>query len=312
MPSVVAERAPVGSPDGLRRIRALHDAALALDGHESMGEAVWRDLAAPGPASSGFLATRDGVDVAYAHVAALDTAVADRYLIGLCVHPDARDDPAVAVVVLDESLAWITDLGGGHAVLWLHGVTDGGDAAALGAGFAAARDLIEMRVRLPLHVPLEWPPGIEVRAFRPGADDAAWLAVNNRAFAGHPEQGDWEPATLHRRMAEPWFDPELLRLAFDADGLVGSIWMKLHEQAPGAGAHELPLGEIFVIGVDPRAQELRLGRPLAICGLDLVSARGAPVGMLFVAAEHARARRLYTSLGFHEHRRDRAYERDVP
>jgi mycothiol synthase len=304
----------VTSPDVVRRIRALHDAAVAADGHESMGEAVWRDLAAPGPVTAGFLATRAGHDIGYAHVARVDTADPDRYVVGLCVRPDARDDPSVAAAVLGAATTWIAGLGGGHATLFVHGVTAQADAAARAAGFLPARELLEMRVRLPLGVTVSWPRGVEVRAFRPGLDDAAWLAVNNRAFAGHPEQGAWEPSTLRRRMAEPWFDPGLLQLAFDAEGLAGSIWMKLHPSRPGDGTDgtDAPVGEIFVIAVDPRAQHLGLGRPLAVSGLELVAARGARVGMLFVAAEHARARHLYTSLGFHDHRLDRAYERDVP
>ena len=50
--------------------------------------------------------------------------------------------------------------------------------------------------------------------------------MNNRAFAGHPEQGGWPEPTLARRMAEPWFDPTLFLLAFDAEGLAGFNWLK--------------------------------------------------------------------------------------
>ena len=55
--------------------------------------------------------------------------------------------------------------------------------------------------------------------------------MNNRAFAGHPDQGGWHEATLRARMAEPWFDPSLFLLAFDAEGLAGFNWLKLHAPA---------------------------------------------------------------------------------
>ena len=81
------------------------------------------------------------------------------------------------------------------------------------------RDLYQMRVALPLDESPAFPDGVEVRPFVPGTDEAAWLEINNRAFANHPEQGGWIRETLARRMAEPWFDPELFLLAFD-----GTSW----------------------------------------------------------------------------------------
>jgi mycothiol synthase len=71
------------------------------------------------------------------------------------------------------------------------------------------------------------------------------------------------------------------------------------------------IGEIFVIGVDPSYQGRGLGRALAVEGLTRLAANGITAGMLFVAAENAGALALYRSLGFTEHRLDRAYQHDV-
>ena len=62
------------------------------------------------------------------------------------------------------------------------------------SGLEATGTSLQMRVPLP--VPTERPPAgpvtLPLRPFRPGADEAAWLAVNGRAFASHPEQGHWD------------------------------------------------------------------------------------------------------------------------
>src|SRR4029078_10806166 len=133
----------------------------------------------------------------------------------------------------------------------------------------------------------------EVRTFEPGRDERAWLDVNNRAFANHAEQGGWIEETLHRRIEEPWFDPKLFFLAFDAKGLAGFNWLKIHD----AHGRDPRLGEIFVIGTDHRAQGSALGRALAIIGLDGAHERGVDTGSLCVAAENKGAIHLYRSLG---------------
>ena len=159
-----------------------------------------------------------------------------------------------------------------------------------------------MRAPLPIDHAAPVVDGITVRAFEPGRDDADWLAVNNRAFVGHPDQGGWTEKTLRDRMAEPWFDPTLFLLAVDAKGLAGFNWLKQH----AARVPDPALGEIYVIGVDPRAQGTGLGRALAIEGLHAVHRRGSTAAMLFCAADNSGALALYRSLGFSVHRTDRA------
>ena len=144
-----------------------------------------------------------------------------------------------------------------------------------------------------------------VRTFRPGEDEAAWLEVNNRAFAGHPEQGDWTLATIEAREAEDWFHPAGFLLAFDADGLAGFCWTKVHLDTQPV------LGEIYVIAVDPDFHGLGLGRAMTIAGLDHLARAGVGVGMLFVDADNAAALGLYRDLGFSIHRTDCAFVGDI-
>ncbi len=290
-------------------IRGLADASERATGHEALNEATWVDITHPGPDSAGFLATGEGRLLGYAHVARADNTdgtVAGEFSVGLVVDPSTDPDTIVAPL-LDAVAAHATRIGGTTLVLWRFAPTAAEDARLRAAGFTPVRELYQMRVPLPLAEVAHWPEGISLRMFEPGRDDEAWLGVNNRAFRSHAEQGGWTVETLQRRMAEEWFDPSLFLLAVDHDGILGFNWCKLHE----ATATEPVLGEIFVIGVDDRARGRRVGRPLAVTGLDLMAKRDAPVGMLYCASDNQPALRLYRSLGFGVHRVDRAYERQL-
>lgn len=296
------------TPADLVTVTRLHDDAEAIDGHASLGEAVWRDLDRPLEAvSAGVVALDDGRIVGFAYAHRSDNVTPAHWDLGFVVHPDARRNANVAVALLERAAEHVADQGGGLVVLWIFEAGEDDDAAAARAGFRRQRELLQMRVALPLAEQPAWPPGVEVRPFVPREDDAAWLAVNNRAFEGHPEQGGWTESTLARRLAEPWFDPKGFLLAFDADGLAGFCWTKIH---PATDA-DPELGEIFVIGVDPSRTGAGLGRALVVAGLSSLAERGVRTGMLFVDGDNEAALRLYESLGFRTHRRDRAYEREV-
>ena len=181
------------------------------------------------------------------------------------------------------------------AIRWAPRPTPEDDAAAKAAGMSEVRDLLQMQ--RPLPVGLAW--SLQVRPFVVGQDEDAWLRVNNRAFAEHPEQGAWDRAALEKVLAEPWFDPRGFLLHEIEGRLAGFCWTKVHpEERP-------PLGEIFVIAVDPDFGGRGLGHQLTLAGLDHLCAGGLTVGMLYVDATNDRARRMYEELGFvvdHIHR----------
>lgn len=179
------------------------------------------------------------------------------------------------------------------------------DTAAAGmAGLGPVRDVFQLRRPLPVEPEARARyPAIDVRAFRPGTDDeAAWLACNNRAFASHPDQAGFTVARLHRLMAELWFEPAGFLLHESAGELAGFCWTKVHDH------EQPPLGEIFVIGVDPAHAGSGLGGSLTLAGLQSLSQRGLRVGMLYVDEDNATARRMYERLGFTVHHIDRIYE----
>ena len=85
--------------------------------------------------------------------------------------------------------------------------------------------------------------------------------------------------------------------------MVGSCWTKRTDD-PGRP----PIGEIYVIGVDPSTQGLGLGPALVADGLDHLARRcGAEIGMLYVDAANAPAVAMYGRLGFRQVREDHAY-----
>jgi len=187
------------------------------------------------------------------------------------------------------------EAGPGELRVWAHGDLPAATALAAAAGFHRSRALWQMSRSLaaPLAEP-RLPAGVTVRTFQVAEDEDAWVAVNHRAFARHPEQGSWTRAELELREREPWFDPEGFFLAQRDHGLAGFHWTKVHPGQGGSAA----IGEVYVIGIDPAEQGSGLGRALTVIGLQYLRSKGLPAVMLYVDESNPAAIRLYESLGF--------------
>jgi mycothiol synthase len=199
-------------------------------------------------------------------------------------------------------------LGGVRA--WAHGDLPCAQGFARAVGAKRVRRLLMMGADLaaakadgPAAEATRW----RVREFVPGRDDPLWVALNAEAFAGHPEQGALSADDLGRRVNQPWYAAGDLVLAEDDAGgggavsAAGYVWVKI--DPPGGD-----VGEIYAIGVHPRAQGQGLGHVLFRAGLRRLVQRGARRVVLYVEAASEPAVRLYRRHGLVEIGADAQYE----
>ena len=283
------------TPGLAAQVQALAAAATRADGVPPLSEDVLLQVRHGSGAQARDLAltAADGALTGYAHLDAPDTDGRGGDASGeLVVHPAWRRRE-LGTALASALLAGATGYG---VRLWAHGELPGAVGLAKAAGFSRYRALL--RLRMPLAaVPEEepaLPPGMSIRTFRTGMDDDAWLAVNRRAFAHHPEQGSWTREDLRRRETEEWFDPDGFFLAERDGRLAGFHWTKVHPDGGDGG----PIGEVYVVGVDPGQQGGGLGRALTLAGLRHLRRLGLADVMLYVDEDNVAAVRMYTALGF--------------
>ncbi len=252
-------------------VHALVNAVEARDGEPPLSDQALTRL---GATDVGHLLARDGDRLA--GYAQLDASTLE--LAG----------DAAAVRALLDAVEARGDAGGVR--VWSHGRRSPVGPALESRGYRSIRTLHQFRRSLAEPVPdAPVPDGVTIRAFVPGQDEAAWLQVNAAAFAAHAEQGRWTLADLTAREAEDWFDPAGFLLAERAGDLIGFHWTKIHADG---------VGEVYVLGVDPSAQGLRLGPALLVRGLQHLAVRGCTEVLLYVDDDNAGAMRLYERLGF--------------
>lgn len=303
-------------------VGALVTAAQSADGVGPVSDDVALTLlpgAGAAPHRSHLVATEDAVVTGYAQLALAGDDAAQAELV---VHPDHRRR-GIGTRLAEALLQAVRreETPGRPATLdvWAHGDSAAAAALAARAGFSRGRVLLQLRTPLGALDDAEpvWPAGVTVRTFEPGKDEDGWLALNARAFASHPEQGRWTEHDLLAREAQAWFDPAGFFLAERDGELVGFHWTKVHPTDPSpaaTGSAEVggPIGEVYVVGVDPAGAGGGLGRALTMTGLrHLRDDRGLAAVMLYVDEDNIRAVRMYENLGFGRYAVDVQYRAAV-
>ncbi|MDT4894555.1 MAG: mycothiol synthase [Pseudonocardiales bacterium] len=255
-------------------VRSLADEAEARDGAPPLSDQALAQLSVGAGVRHLIARGEDGRLRGYAQIAGRSLELAG--------------DAESAAALLDAAQDSAAEL-----LVWSHGSRTPVAAALDGRGYRRTRVLHQLR--RPLEAPAAEEPlgaGITIRTFVPGQDEQAWLRLNAAAFADHAEQGGWRLEDLAAREREPWFDPPGFLLAERDGRLVGFHWTKVHPDG---------MGEVYVLGVDPAAQGMRLGAVLLQRGLAYLAGRGAREVLLYVDDSNAAAMRLYERAGFHRH-----------
>jgi mycothiol synthase len=277
--------------------------ALTDRQHHQLRELIQASPAAsdnPPISERGLLQLRAGRPVR--HLVAQDADGEDGPALTGYAQLDGAEQPPIAELVATDvgtASALLTALaeqaGSDGLRLWAHGSASVASEAALRAGLAPVRTLLQLRrslTDLPSAEP-RLPAGVRIRPFAVGQDEAGWLAVNARAFAHHPEQGNWTERDLADRLSAPWFDPAGFLLAErDGAGLAGFHWTKVHNDNGDR------IGEVYVLGIDPSAQGLGLGSALLTAGLQHLRQDGLDTVLLYVEESNGAAIHLYARAGF--------------
>jgi mycothiol synthase len=292
------------------RIDGLARQACEADGVSPFGEHKWLRLIRGDDRCTALLLWRHDGLVAAAHCDVYHTPAPEhpcRLSAELVVHP-AHRRRGLGTLLLHGVLALAREEGADELHLWAYGKLPAARTLAERIGCRPARTLLQLELpgeRLPELVPA-LPADLRLRPFEPRRDAYAWLALHNRVFAGHPEQGHWDASDLQARLEQPWFDPADLLLVERAGGggLVAFCWVKL-PRSP-----ELP-GEIYIVGVSPTLRGRGLGRVLTEAGLAHMRDRGRPGAMLYVEADNQAALSLYERLGFLQHAEHVCYKKSL-
>lgn len=168
-----------------------------------------------------------------------------------------------------------------------------GFIAAFGFRYRSSLWLYHLRHEVAVPEPV-FPATFVTRSFRPGTDEAAYVALLNAAFADYPSPLHWTETTIRHVHGLPGFDPGRILLvapADDPDRLVGLV--VTGRIGPGGA-----VGEVKFIALLPDWRGNGLGRELLRWAVHRLRAEGANPIELRVEGRNEAALGLYRATGF--------------
>ncbi len=285
----------------LALIKAAHD----FDGAPAIAEHVLLHLRHGGDKSDSHLVIEENQQViAYAHLDTTDLVAGPS--VEAVVHPQHRGK-GLGALILKEAIK----ICGDRTRIWSHG--DLPQAQRIAASLKLERLWANLQMSKKLLDIEKITSQYLIRSFLPGIDDQAFLELNNKVFADHPDQGGWSNDDLRVRVNEEWFDEKGFFVCEDKGKLIGFCWTKIHgahthshEGHEADHGHEA-IGEIYVLAVDPEFKGQGVGKDLTATGLNYLKYQGLSSAMLYVGIENKAALNLYRSLGFSEFGSDVMY-----
>ncbi len=166
--------------------------------------------------------------------------------------------------------------------------------AAHRLGYAELRAVLRMTGSID-DIALRPVPGVEITPIR-DTDIPMIVEINNRAFAGHREQGAMTEAGFLAMAELAWFRLDGVLVARAAQGVIGFCVTKREGSE---------VGEVYLLAVDPDASGMGLGSALAAAGFNVLADQGATRAVVWTDETNRAAIRVYRMLGLAEDFRNR-------
>lgn len=247
-----------------------------------------------------FIGILDGQNQTYAHIRLTNEAEP----VAVIEVTSATQDPNTYVQILDLALVETAKRVSGPIQLWRHRPFPV-DLSHLGLD---TQYFLAHMARPAANLPSipQIPDGVVIRAFT-WDDLEAFVELNNAAFTSHEDQSGWSLEKARARLSQDWVRFDELFLAEENGDLLAFHWTKRHTTDEGT-----PAGEVYIIGVHPKAQGRGLGKVMLLTGLHALVNGGAEVLDLWVNENEEVPYTLYQTMGFEPIHRSQSFTGHTP